>query len=221
MFPTKNEPKIRSFIDELHDYPIVFVDDFPFQFEQERSSHIAFVGFDSAEGGRIAARVVCGMNMESEIRNVLIVTAAGSQPDRAACFKSLLKAEFDPIISEVNGDNNRNQVAECVCQAFDNAQSKGNVLDVVFCVNETSTLGCMDAVQRITARGQGGAPKVIGYDGTNELTRLAQERGCLKHIVVQDHDRLAEASVHRLCQMLKGKHIDKEPPIPPELVIFR
>jgi len=199
--PVRERARIEEFIGRFG-RPVVFVDT-PLPFLETLPRHVAFVGYDSAAGGEVAAMAaVVELQGRAVTAPRVIVIGAAVQRARQDCFITFLKSRIPDVVigRHDNAGFDRQFARRLVEQELGHAAKLGHEVHLIFCTNDEMALGARSAVQAVGAN-----TVVIGYDAVPETTALIDGGdSILRNSVLQDRGRLAEETVKRLFDLFDG-----------------
>jgi DNA-binding LacI/PurR family transcriptional regulator len=116
------------------------------------------------------------------------------------------------------------------CEAFDKeiaerevlrelsaAIRNGQMYDAIFCVTDSLTIGCIEAISQISW-GQIKQPKVIGYDGTPAVKQMILDnRTSLQGVIVQNAEEVANLAVLTLMDLQGPKRRERIAAVAPSV----
>jgi ribose transport system substrate-binding protein len=163
--------------------------------------HIAFVSTDNFRGGVLAARAA-GRLTAGRGRLILVRVIEGVEGtrQREEGFLTTLRAEF-PAIDVVSENQYAGPSTEKAYQTMENLLSRFGGVDAVFTPNESTTFGCLRALQD---HGLSGKIVHIGFDSSAKLIE-ALETGDLKGLVLQDPFAMGYESLRTAVAYLRGE----------------
>lgn len=208
IIPERRRNELRKFVEDFGN-PIVFVDNAPFEEDEDYPPRTAFVGVRSSDGGELAARAVIVSFSSQPICKVLVI-ASNTQVARQNSFKkhlvqSLLK--YDVVIDE-GGLFCRDKAYNITLKRLKSAIQKNDPFDAIFCTSDSMTLGCLEAIREMGVLEGFREPRVFGYDGIATTIRLADDpKSPLQCVVVQDHHEIAVAAINQLDRLTKGEKL--------------
>jgi len=205
--PDRRSAEFRRFADQFGK-PLVFLDNAPFERDDDYPARTRFVGVNSATGGRLAATAVTtGHGLT--VRRALVI-ASNTQTARQRQFRDALQGtcpDCEIVINE-SGRFCREPARRIAVAHFNDAIASKRPFDVVFCTSDSMALGCLDAIAQVTDWQQCQKPRLIGYDGIPATMQLTEVAGwALERVVVQDTHSIAVAAVEQLLRLLKGEDI--------------
>jgi DNA-binding LacI/PurR family transcriptional regulator len=182
--------------------PVVLVDRNPPMSIDRIPSNIGYVSVRDAAGGELAANAVLQLSDDSPVRRILVVAGfAKRDRDRAfqAAIKKSRKLKRCEIVITEDGRFDRWVAENLTYNLLSEAIGKNRPFDVVFCTADSMTVGCLDAIARISHWAGHSKPRVVGYDGTVTTRSLVENRRSpLVRLVIQDGSLLASAAVEQL-----------------------
>jgi ribose transport system substrate-binding protein len=167
--------------------------------------HIAFVCTDNYQGGVLAARLM-GRLLGGRGRAILIRVSEGviGTWNREEGFLATLKAEF-PAIRVVSDNRYAGVTTETAYQTAENLLARFGEVEAIFTANESSTFGCLRALQD---HGLAGKVVHLGFDSSKKLIE-ALAKGEVKGLVLQDPFRMGYDSVRAAVAHLRGEPYEK------------
>jgi ABC-type sugar transport system substrate-binding protein len=201
--PKTQKQKLLEFISAFGK-PVVFIDNAPFDVENDYLDNASFIGVDNIKGGTIAAQAVLDCHHKVAISTVLVI-ASTSQVERQESFVKTLASEAPEIkvIIDDGGRFTRIDAYNSTLRHLRSAISARSKIDIIFCTSDSMTLGCLDALQSISESSPFQLPKIIGYDGIAETKRLVDSPiSPLMHIVIQNHHEVAVGAISEFDQLL-------------------
>jgi ribose transport system substrate-binding protein len=169
------------------------------------TEHIAFVSTDNERGGVLAARAV-GRLTGGRGRLILVRVIEGVEGTRKReeGFLATLRAEF-PGIEVVSENQYAGPSTEKAYQTMENLLARFAPVDAVFTPNESTTFGCLRALQDHRLSG-----KIvhIGFDSSAKLIE-ALETGDLQGLVLQDPFAMGAESLRAAVAHLRGQPYEK------------
>ncbi len=167
--------------------------------------HIAYVSTDNYQGGVLAARAV-GRLTSGRGRLILVRVIEGVEGtrQREEGFLATLRAEF-PAIEVVSENQYAGPSTEKAYQTMENLLARFGAVDAVFTPNESTTFGCLRALQDHRLSG-----KIvhIGFDSSAKLIE-ALEKGDLQGLVLQDPFGMGYESLKAAVAYLRGQPFEK------------
>jgi len=139
----------------------------------QESFHVSFVSTDNYDGGVLGAEYI-GNLMQGRGKLILVRVNEGSasSTNREEGFLSTIKSNFPGI--EILSDNQYAGITtETAYQTCENLLNRFNEVDAIFTPNESTTFGCLRALQ-----GKGLAGKIIfvGFDSSKKLVEALEKR---------------------------------------------
>jgi ribose transport system substrate-binding protein len=169
------------------------------------SEHIAFVSTDNEQGGVLAARAV-GRLTGGRGRLILVRVIEGVEGTRKReeGFLAALRSEF-PGIEVVSENQYAGPSTEKAYQTMENLLARFGPVDAVFTPNESTTFGCLRALQD---HGLAGKVVHIGFDSSAKLIE-ALDGGDLQGLVLQDPFAMGYQSLKAAAAHLRGEPYEK------------
>jgi ribose transport system substrate-binding protein len=163
--------------------------------------HVAFVSTDNFRGGVLAARAV-GEMTGGRGRLIMVRVKAGVEGTarREEGFLATLRAEF-PAIAVLSENQYGGTSTETAYQTMESLLARFSEVDAVFTPNESTTFGCLRALQD---HGLAGRIVHIGFDASAKLVE-ALEEGALSGLVLQDPYEMGYQSVKTAVSHLRGE----------------
>ena len=193
--PEDTEGKFRNFL-SLFKKPVIFLDETPFKSEDSYPPNTAFISYNNESGGKLAAQgMISALQKSNVISPRVLVIASIRQTQRQVTFIEQLMMEFPdatkPEDVEEGSGFRRNRARTIARRRLRRAQEDGRPYNAVFCTNDESLYGVIDALRElsdiITT-----PPIVFGYDGLEEtLAAIERDDSPIENSVIQDTDSLA------------------------------
>jgi ribose transport system substrate-binding protein len=163
--------------------------------------HAAFVSTDNTLGGALAARAV-GRMTEGRGRLIMVRVKAGVEGTarREEGFLAALRAEF-PAVEVVSENQYGGTSTETAYQTMENLLARFGPVDALFTPNESTTFGCLRALQD---HGLAGRVVHVGFDASEKLIE-ALGNGQIAGLVLQDPFAMGERSVRTAVAVLRGE----------------
>jgi len=167
--------------------------------------HAAFIATDNFLGGTMAAREI-GRRTGGRGRLIMVRLMVGVEgtTKREEGFLSTLRAEF-PAIEVVSENQYAGPSTEMAYQTMENLLSRFGAVDALFTPNESSTFGCLRALQD---HGLAGKVVHVGFDASEKLIE-ALAKGELAGLVLQDPIAMGYRSVKTAVALLRGEPYEK------------
>jgi len=165
------------------------------------AEHAAFIATDNFLGGTLAAREI-GRRTGGRGRLILVRLMAGVEGTtrREEGFLATLRAEF-PAIEVVSENQYAGPSTEMAYQTMENLLSRFGAVDALFTPNESTTFGCLRALQD---HGLAGKVIHVGFDSSAKLIEALEKRE-LQGLVLQDPIRMGYDSVRVAVARLRGE----------------
>ena len=171
----------------------------------EGSEHISFVATDNFQGGVIGAELVGELLGNSgKLIMVRCMEGAASSTKREEGFITTIRSRFPGI--EILSDNQyAGATTENAYQTCENLLNRFGDVEAIFTPNESSTFGCLRALQDYDL-----AEKVIfvGFDSSDKLIQALRDDE-LRGLVVQNPYRMGYDGVKTAVAYLKGQPIEQ------------
>lgn len=189
--------------------PVILVDRNPPPGSPNLAPKLSYVCVNDAAGGELAAEAVMQLSEESPIKRILVI-AGFAKLERYRSFRRRIKSSkrlrgCEIIITE-DGKFDRWVAESITYNLVTEAIERHRPFDIIFCIADSMTLGCLDAIARITNWHGHLQPKVIGYDGTASTRNFVENRRSrLVRVVVQDSKEIARRAVSQLILLSQSK----------------
>jgi ribose transport system substrate-binding protein len=189
------------------DIPVVIIDS---GLKDSEDVYTSFVATDNREGGRIAGRELGGLlNGRGRVVMLRYQEGSASTDNREQGFLEAIR-EFNGI--EVVSDEQYAGATKALAQqASENLilrfkDDTGNLnIDGIFCPNESSTYGMLQALRRHRLVGK---VKFVGFDAAESLVEgLRQDE--IHGLVVQNPFNMGYLGVKTIVQHLRGLPVEK------------
>jgi len=173
--------------------------------------YTSFIATNNYMGGELAAQALAGVLGEKGRVIVLrFVEGSASTEKRAAGF--LDKIKNYPAIEVASAEqyggatqSQAQQVAENILLRFTDPAGELNI-DGIFCTNESTTYGMLQALRRKRLSGQ---VRFVGFDSSPALLEGLRNKE-LDGLVVQDPFKMGYLGVKTMMQALHGEPVGKE-----------
>jgi len=167
--------------------------------------HIAFVCTDNYQGGVLAARLM-GELLGGRGKAILIRVSEGviGTWNREEGFLAALKSEF-PDVQVLSQNRYAGVTTESAYQTAENLLARFGDVEAIFTANESSTFGCLRALQD---HGLAGKVVHIGFDSSKKLVE-ALAKGEIRGLVLQDPFRMGYDSLRAAVAHLRGEPYEK------------
>lgn len=163
--------------------------------------HAAFIATDNFVGGTLAAREI-GRRIGGRGRLIMVRLMAGVEgtTKREEGFLATLRAEY-PGIEVVSENQYAGPSTETAYQTMENLLARFGPVDAVFTPNESTTFGCLRALQD---HGLAGKIVHVGFDTSEKLIE-ALARGEISGLVLQDPVAMGYRSVKTAVAIVRGE----------------
>lgn len=172
--------------------------------------YVSFVATDNFAGGQMAGRFMVEL-LGGKGKVVLLRYAEGSESttQREAGFLSVVSQT--PDIQIVSDNQYGGATMETAMRAAEHLLSRfrtpdGQIaIDGMFCPNESTTLGALQAIQGL---GFAGKLKLVGFDSSEKMIDALQ-KGYIHGFIVQNPKKMGYLAVKTLVEYIQGKPIQK------------
>ena len=163
--------------------------------------HAAFIATDNSLGGTLAAREI-GRRTGGRGRLIMVRLMVGVEgtTKREEGFLATLRAEY-PGIEVVSENQYAGPSTETAYQTMENLLARFGPVDAVFTPNESTTFGCLRALQD---HGLAGQIVHVGFDASEKLNE-ALAKGELAGLVLQDPVAMGYRSVKTAVAIVRGE----------------
>jgi len=163
--------------------------------------HAAFIATDNSLGGTLAAREI-GRRTGGRGRLIMVRLMVGVEgaTKREEGFLATLRAEY-PGIEVVSENQYAGPSTETAYQTMENLLARFGPVDAVFTPNESTTFGCLRALQD---HGLAGKIVHVGFDASEKLNE-ALAGGELAGLVLQDPVAMGYRSVKTAVAIVRGE----------------
>ena len=167
--------------------------------------YVAYVTTDNRKGGRLAGEFV-GSLLEGRGRLILIrvLESVEGGRQREEGFLEAIRAGF-PGITILSDNQYAGVSTETAYQTTDNLLSRFPDVDAIFTPNESTTFGCLRALEN---RGLAGKVIQVGFDSSKKLIE-ALEKKSLRGLVLQDPFRMGYDGVRTAVAHLRGEPYER------------
>jgi ribose transport system substrate-binding protein len=188
--------------------PVVFTDVEPFDKESDYPDNSAFIGYDTGDIGELAGKWLVNSLRGKTQPRVLIIASREHRWRQQRCEQALRAALPDVVITVDDGCAFMRSRAYDAVRAHVRQLPTGQRLDAIFCTNDETALGAVDA---LSPPSPGTSDTVVvGVDGSLEAKAMIDTgHSHLRATVVQDSHRLAVSVVDLLAKMHRGQSVSK------------
>jgi ribose transport system substrate-binding protein len=167
--------------------------------------HAAFIATDNFLGGTLAAREV-GRRTGGRGRLIVVRLMVGVEgtTKREEGFLATLRAEY-PGIEVVSENQYAGPSTETAYQTMENLLARFGTVDAVFTPNESTTFGCLRALQD---HGLAGKIVHVGFDTSEKLIE-ALAKGDIAGLVLQDPVAMGYRGVKTAVAVARGEPYEK------------
>jgi len=171
----------------------------------QSDAHVSFVATDNYRGGVLAAeRIGELMNGKGRLIMLRYQEGSASTANREQGFLDTVHEKFSGI--EILSDNQyAGATTETAYRASENLLNRFSEVDAIFTPNESSTFGCLRALQD---RGFAGKLIFVGFDSSEKLVE-ALENSEIQGLVLQNPFRMGYLGVMTAAAYLDGKTVEK------------
>ena len=166
--------------------------------------HVSFVSTDNYRGGVMGAEYI-GNLMQGRGKLILVRVNEGSasSTNREEGFLDTIKSTFPEI--EILSDNQYAGITtETAYRTCENLLNRFSEVDAIFTPNESTTFGCLRALQD---RGIAGKIIFVGFDSSKKLIE-ALEKGEIHGLVIQNPFKMGYLGVRIAVSCLKGEEYE-------------
>ncbi len=174
--------------------------------ELQEEVYSSFVATDNYRGGVLGAEHIGKlMNGKGKLIMVRVLEGITSPMKREEGFLTTIKTKFPDI--DILSDNQYGGItSESAFQTCENLLNRfGNEVDAIFTPNESTTFGCLRAIQD---RGLAGKIIFVGFDSSDKLIQALEKRELLG-LVLQNPFNMGYFGVKNAVAVLKGKEYEK------------
>jgi ribose transport system substrate-binding protein len=167
--------------------------------------HVAYVATDNYKGGVLAANHI-GALMQGKGNLILLRVKEGVEgtTQREEGFLKSIRAKF-PEINILSDNQYAGVSTETAYQTSENLLARFNAVHAIFTPNESSTFGCLRALQD---HGLAGKVIHVGFDSSKKLIEALEKREILG-LVLQDPFQMGYQSVRAAISYLRGQPFEK------------
>jgi ribose transport system substrate-binding protein len=162
---------------------------------------IAYVSTDNWKGGVLAAeRIGALMGGLGKLILIRIIEGVEGNREREEGFLQTIRSKF-PGITILSDNQYAGITTETAYQTTENLLARFHDVDAIFTPNESTTFGCLRALQD---HGLAGKVVHVGFDSSKKLIE-GLEKNELKGLVLQDPVRMGYDSVRTAVARLRGE----------------
>ena len=171
----------------------------------QENYHASFVATDNYRGGTLAAdRLGELIKGKGKIIMLRYQEGSASTTEREKGFMDTVKSKF-PGIEVLSENQYAGATTETAYTASENLLNRFKTLDAIFTPNESSTFGCLRALQD---RGLAGKITFVGFDSSVKLVEALQ-KGEIQGLVLQNPFKMGYLGVKTAAAILKGEQYEK------------
>jgi ribose transport system substrate-binding protein len=166
---------------------------------------VAYVSTDNYRGGVIAGEYIGGL-MKGKGKLILVRVKAGVEgsTNREEGFLKTIRTKYPGI--KILSDNQYGGIStETAFQTCENLLSRYGQVDAIFTPNESTTFGCLRALQD---HGLAGKVIHVGFDTSKKLLEALAKKQ-IRGLVIQNPIRMGYTSVKIAVAYLRGKPYEK------------
>ena len=162
---------------KMQNIPTIIIDS-----DIEGDAHVSFVATDNYKGGVLGAeRIAELMGGKGKLLVLRYQEGSASTTNREAGFLDTIKSKY-PDIEIISDNQYAGATTETAYRASENLLNRFTDIDAIFTPNESSTFGCLRALQD---RGLTDTIIFVGFDSSQKLVE-ALEKGEIKGLVLQN-----------------------------------
>jgi ribose transport system substrate-binding protein len=168
-------------------------------------NHVAYISTDNYKGGVLAADYI-GSLLKGRGKLILIRVKEGVEGStkREEGFLKTIRSKF-PQINILSDNQYAGTGTETAYQTTENLLARFNDVEAIFTPNESTTFGCMRALQD---HGLAGKIIHVGFDTSKKLIEALEKREILG-LILQDPFQMGYKSLDITVSYLKGKPFEK------------
>jgi ribose transport system substrate-binding protein len=169
------------------------------------NDYVAYVSTDNRKGGRLAGEYV-GSLLKGRGNLILIrvIESVEGGRQREEGFLEAIRANY-PGITILSENQYAGITTETAYQTVENLLSRFREVDAIFTPNESTTFGCLRALQD---HGLAGKVIHVGFDSSKKLIEALEKRE-LRGLVLQDPFRMGYDSVKTAVAYLRGQPYER------------
>jgi ribose transport system substrate-binding protein len=163
--------------------------------------HIAYVSTDNRKGGVLAAeRIGALLNGRGKLILIRIIEGIEGNRQREEGFLTTIRSKF-PEMTVLSDNQYAGITTETAYQTTENLLARFPDVDAIFTPNESTTFGCLRALQD---HGLAGKVIHVGFDSSKKLIEALEKREIMG-LVLQDPVRMGYDSVKTAVAFLRGQ----------------
>jgi ribose transport system substrate-binding protein len=195
----------RALIRPVRDAKKLGIPTIIFNSDLEGEFHESFVSTDNYRGGALGAELVGELlGGKGKLIHVLYQEGVEGMTKREEGFRDTILSKFPGIV--VLSDNQYTGVTtETAYRTCENLLNRFPEVDAIFTPNESTTFGCLRALQD---RGLAGKIIFVGFDSSAKLIE-AMKKGEIHGLVVQNPFRMGYLSIINTVACLRGESYEK------------
>ncbi len=195
----------RVFIKSVKEARVLGIPTVIFDSALQDSAHIAFVATDNYRGGVLAAKRL-GELLEGKGKIIMMRYQEGSAAtaEREEGFLDTIRADF-PGFDIISDNQYSGATTESAYRTSENLLNRFTDFDGIFTPNESSTFGCLRALQDI---GLAGKIVHVGFDTSSKLVD-AMKAGEIQGLSLQNPFKMGYLSVKAAVMYLRGGDVER------------
>ncbi len=167
-------------------------------------AHSAFVATDNYKGGALAAeRLGELLSGKGKIIMIRYQEGSASTAERERGFTDTMEARF-PGIEFLSDNQYAGATTETAFVASENILNRFQAPDAIFTPNESSTFGCLRALQ---SRGLSGKIVFVGFDASTKLVEALRD-GEIQGLVLQNPFNMGYLGVKTAVSVIRGESFE-------------
>ena len=167
--------------------------------------HISFIATDNYKGGVLAAeRIGELLGGSGTLIMLRYQEGSASTTNREQGFLDTITSKFAGI-KILSSNQYAGATTETAYRASENLLNRFNSVDAIFTPNESSTFGCLRALQD---RGLAGKIIFVGFDSSEKLVEALEKREILG-LVLQNPFQMGYLGVRTAVEYIKGEEVEK------------
>ena len=172
----------------------------------QENYHAAFVATDNYKGGTLAADRL-GELLKGKGKMIMLRYQEGSASttERERGFMETLKSKF-PGIQVLSDNQYAGATTETAYTASENLLNRFKNINAIFTPNESSTFGCLRALQD---RGLAGKIVFVGFDASTKIVEALKKEE-IQGLVIQNPFKMGYLGVKTAVAILKGEPFEKQ-----------
>ena len=171
----------------------------------EGEEHVAFVSTNNYRGGVLGAEYLGGlMGGKGKLILVRVQESSASSTNREEGFLATIREKFPDV--EILSDNQYGGITtETAYRTCENLLNRFNDVEAIFTPNESTTFGCLRALQD---RGLAGKVLFVGFDSSDKLIE-ALGKWEIHGLVIQNPFHMGYTGVSIAVSSLRGEPLER------------